>query len=312
MRILCVGDLCGDLIVPYGETRLNIEKIRTGEVKSASVEFRYGGTAGNTAAVLGKMKDHPYFITDLCEDRIGTFLKNEMIRNGVDMSLSKAGERSAMICIAILDKDGDRTMFSWLPPGSDYPTFSRESFRESVYDEPCLVFTGGMTMNNDPASMDAVCTFAERMKENGSVFVFDLNVRAESYGMNAERKKAYDRMISAADIILGSGAEEFAPVTGISDLCEAARSIADKGHIVIARNGSQPVTIFDGKKEETVSVKPVRVVCSVGAGDVFNGGFLHAFHAGKTLKESVEFANYIAGYMISHEGHMELPEEVTG
>ncbi len=309
MRILCIGDLCGDLIIPYGETRTNIEKIRTGEVKSASVEFRHGGTAGNTASVLGRMNDHPYFITDLCSDRIGTFLKDEMIRRGVDMSLSVTGPRSAQICIAVLDRDGERTMFSWLPPGSDYPTFSKESFRESVYEEPCLVFVGGMTMNNDPVSMDAVCTFAERMKQNGSVFVFDLNVRAEHYGMNAERKKAYDRMISAADIVLGSGAEEFAPVTGISDLHDAAKSIAEKGHIVIARNGSLPVTIFDGDSEETVEVKPVKVICSVGAGDVFNGAFLHAYHEGRPLKECVEFANDTAGYMISHEGHLELPEE---
>lgn len=64
-RILCIGDLCADLIIPYGEAKRNLALIRQGIIGSSQVELRSGGTAGNTAAVLGKLGERPVFVTDL-------------------------------------------------------------------------------------------------------------------------------------------------------------------------------------------------------------------------------------------------------
>ena len=114
---MCIGDLCADLIIPYGETKRKLSRIREGVIESCEVELRSGGTAGNTAVVLGKLGERPVFVTDLCGDRIGDFLKREMEGHGVDMSFSRVGERGAMVCIAVLEEDGERTMFPWIPPG---------------------------------------------------------------------------------------------------------------------------------------------------------------------------------------------------
>eukprot|EP00493_Phyllostaurus_siculus_P003778 UN03793 len=51
-------------------------------------------------------------------------------------------------------------------------------------------------------------------------------------------------------------------------------------------------------KAETVN----EVKETLGAGDTFNGAFLHAHVSGKPLKESLDFANMVAGYKIRHQG----------
>lgn len=308
-RILCIGDLCADLIIPYGEAKRNLSLIRQGIIGSSQVELRSGGTAGNTAAVLGKLGERPVFVTDLCQDRLGMFLKGEMERYGVDMSFSPVGDRGAMVCIAVVEENGDRTMFSWIPPGAGYPTFSAESFSPELFSQDSLIFTGGMSLNNDGDSMRAVRDFVAEMKEKtDSLFVFDLNTRIETYGLSEERRRYYGEMIRLADVVLGSGIEEFGPLTGKQTLGEAASALVSDGRLVIARDGENPVLIAEKGRMDSVDTESVSVVSTVGAGDTFNGAFLSAFNRGFSVKECVKFANETAGYMISHSGHLEIPE----
>lgn len=311
-RILCIGDLCADLIIPYGEAKRNLALIRQGIIGSSQVELRSGGTAGNTAAVLGKLGEHPVFVTDLCRDQLGMFLRGEMERYGVDMSFSPVGDKGAMVCIAVVEENGDRTMFSWIPPGAGYPMFSDSSFCPELFETDSLIFTGGMSLNNDGGSMKAVRDFVARMKERtNSLFVFDLNTRIETYGLNEERRRYYGEMIRLADVVLGSGIEEFGPLTGKSTLREAAAFLAADGRCVIARDGKNPVLIAANGTMEAVETAPVSVVSTVGAGDTFNGAFLSAYNRGFSLKTCVEFANETAGYMISHSGHLEVPDDAA-
>ena len=66
MEILCIGDLNGDLIVPYGKAL----KQTKGE-DPVVVSFRVGGSVSNTAQYLGYLGDRPHFVGDLCGDSIG-------------------------------------------------------------------------------------------------------------------------------------------------------------------------------------------------------------------------------------------------
>lgn len=328
-RIICIGDLCADLIVPYGEARRSISAIRNGELKSQSVELRSGGTVGNASVVLGKLGAEPIFITDLCDDGLGRFLRSEMERHGVDMSYAPVGERGAMVCIAVLDEQGDRTMFSWVPPGAGYPTFSEASFSEELFSMDALLFTGGMTLSNDVSSMDAVYRFIRRMKqETDSVFIFDLNARIESYGLNKDRRHYYDLYIELADVVLGSGMEEFGPIAGGTDLRDCALrlsfgwnadSLPSGRRLVIARDGAGPVLIAgagdcadssDDGAIMTVPVEPVSVISTVGAGDAFDAAFLYAMNRGVDVPGCAAFANRVAGYVISHEGQLEVGEDI--
>lgn len=310
MKICCIGDLCADLILPYGEVKKHLSNLKKGSVDYSEVQFQQGGTCGNTCAVLGKLGEKPYFVTDLCGDRIGQFLRDEMISCNVDMSWSMEDpEKTNMVCIAVIDEDNERVIFPWLPPGSDYPKFSAKNL-SLIPEEAMLVFSGGMVMNNDLASMDAVNVKAEALKQAGSTVVFDLNVRAETYGMNRERKSAYERMIRTADIIIGSGIEEFAAVTGALSMDEAVNRLCSQGKTVIARDGRKPVITAFGESRIAVPTEAVFVWQTIGAGDTFNAGFLYGLNRGLDAVQACAFANGIAAHMISASGHLPVPRDV--
>ena len=68
--------------------------------------------------------------------------------------------------------------------------------------------------------------------------MFDLNTRIETYGLNQERRWYYQQMIGLADVVMGSGIEEFGSLTGKEELKEAAAALAVDGRRV-SRQGRE-------------------------------------------------------------------------
>ncbi len=310
--IICVGDLCADLIIPYGEAKNTIHNIKSDptNINEQKVSFRSGGSVGNAAKVLGKLKQNPIFITNVGNDQVGDFLKKEMESSNVNMSFSQTADKGSVICIAVLDAGGDRTMFTWIPPWSALDHYTSNSFSEELYKKPAIVFSSGMSLTNNIESGKALLDFFRRMKENQSILVFDLNIRVESYGYQPRRRQLFNEVLQYADIILGSGIEEFGQITGKTNMKEAVLSLANKDRCIIARDGGNPVLIQDGYTRATVEVDPVTPVNTVGAGDTFDAAFLKALREGHNLADCVSFANKIAGYMISKEEHLAIPDNV--
>lgn len=310
--IVCVGDLCADLIIPYGEVKNTIHSIQNDptNINEQKVSFRSGGSVGNTAKVLGKLKQNPIFITNVGNDQVGRFLKQEMEDNDVDMNYSITADKGSIICIAVLDDDGDRTMFTWIPPWSALDHYTSNSFPEEIYKKTAIVFSSGMSLTNNIESGKALLNFFRRMKEKQSILAFDLNIRAESYGFHPLRRELFNEALQYADIILGSGIEEFGQITGKTNLKDAVMSLANKERCIIARDGGNPVLIQNGYTQATVEVNRVTPINTVGAGDTFDAAFLMALREGHNIADCVIFANKIAGYMISKVEHLAIPDNV--
>ena len=310
MHIICVGDLCCDLIVPYGKMQqalrsFDISKEVTDQLQ---VTMQCGGSVGNVARHLGRLEAHPIFITPLKRDSLGEFLSAEMEKNGVDMRWAAESEKSNMYCVAVLDETGERTMFCFVPPWADFPRFHGKSF-EKLQEEGALdpkeeiLFTSGMAILDDADNNRAVLEFFQGRKAAGAKIIFDLNVRAESYGYEGERRRAMEEMISLSDMVLGSGREEFHQVTGQEEIREAAMELLERGAgTVIARDGGNPVRIMTkGERETMIPLKLVIPVSTLGAGDSFDAMFLNCIAAGAQILEAVRRASDYAGEYISKE-----------
>lgn len=292
-EIICIGDLCADLLVPFDPR----EEIR----------YRCGGSVGNTVQVLGKMNQRPVFITPVGNDQNGRCLKQQLEACHVNMDESFVMEKGNMYCIARLDQHGERTMSAWVPPWGGLPVFKETDFSGKLYEKPAIVFTSGMVLNNEPGSGEAVLSFLESMAFNGSVIVFDLNARPATYGFSRKRKELFLRALACAEVITGSGMEEFGLVTEAKDPEEAALRLYSPGKCIIARDGARPMTLQSDLGRQTIPVEQVKAVSTVGAGDTFNAAFLAAFRKELPVNVCAGFAGMVAGYMISHKGHLEIP-----
>ncbi len=253
-QIICVGDLCCDLIVPYGNMQ---QALRLGDISKETtdrlqVSMQCGGSVGNVARHLGALGDNPIFVTPLKMDSLGSYLFEKMQEAGVDMRWVSDSESSNMYCVAVLDESGERTMFCFIPPWADYPRFNDKSFlrveegaRQMQAGTAPILFTSGMAFLDDADNNRSVLVFFKTEKDKGATIVFDLNVRAESYGYEGIRKTDMEEMIAMSDIVLGSGADEFRQVTGCADIPHAAAILLGRMQdgIVVARDGGEPILV---------------------------------------------------------------------
>ena len=282
MDILCVGDLNGDLIVPYGKALKQVN----GE-DPVIVSFRVGGSVSNTAQHLGLLGDRPLFVGDLCSDSIGRSLQTTLSDLGVDLSYSTESNNVAMLCVAVVEENGDRLILPWFPPGSTTPHLTKESFSK-VPRKDYWLFSGGMMMSNEEETMRSVVEFFREMKETtNSVTLFDLNLRIESYGLNDLRRQYYEEILSLSDIIIGNYQYEIDFFTSTDDIVEGCKELG-KDKIVICHNGAENVIVVDHGNVFTVPVTRVETRHTIGAGDIFNAGILHGLKNGMDVRRAVE------------------------
>lgn len=282
MDILCVGDLNGDLVFPYGKA---LKQVKGDD--PVQVSFRVGGTMGNMAQHLGLLGDHPYFVGDLCSDSIGRSLQTALTDLGVDLSYATEGNNVAMLCVAVVEENGDRLILPWFPPGSTLPRLTKESFSK-VPRRDYWLFSSGMMMSNEEETMKSVVDFFREMKETtNSVLMFDMNLRIESYGLNELRRHYYDEMLSLCDVIIGNYKYELDFFTSSDNMVEGCQELG-KNKVVICHNGAENVLVVDHGDTYYVPVTRVETKHTIGAGDIFNAGVLHGLRLGMDMRSSVE------------------------
>ena len=132
-RILCIGDCCADILIPYGEAKNN---------KQANVNIVGGGTTANTCSGLARLGLHRSFISNCGNDSIGRKLKAELEQDGADVSLLKLRDDiSTPQVLVIIDENKDRFPFL-MPKASEnqlyvYP----EDLNENLLDEFDYIIT---------------------------------------------------------------------------------------------------------------------------------------------------------------------------
>jgi len=97
--------------------------------------------------------------------------------------------------------------------------------------------------------------------------------------------------------------DEFTLLTGEDDPIEAARCLAAGKRTVIARFGSEGAVVVKPSGEETaVPAFKTKVVDTLGAGDVYNAGFIAAILEGRPVVEAARWGNALAAISVGHEG----------
>jgi ribokinase len=96
------------------------------------------------------------------------------------------------------------------------------------------------------------------------------------------------------------------------DIHEALKELPNKLLVTEGKNG---VRYYDGDKEVLVPAYVVEAVDTTGAGDTFNAAFAVAIAEGKSIEESIRFANRAASLSVTKfgaQGGMPTREEVEG
>lgn len=155
-----------------------------------------------------------------------------------------------------------------------------------------------------PAVFGMVRNALPAIKARGGTVSFDPNIRKEMLTAG-DAKAAFDMVLAATDYLLPSG-EELQLVTGESDETRAVERLLDAGvREIVLKRGAEGASHFDRNGRTDMAGFAVEEIDPTGAGDCFGAAFLVCRRLGKSVEDSLRYANAAGARTVTVRGPME-------
>ena len=303
-KAIIVGDANVDIIVPFPKF-LNEERSL---VDYPTPCLQGGGTSANTAAALSKLEVTTSFMGTIGDDQYGRYILRDFESLGIETKhLIVASELNTVGVFAFIDEFGERYLWGWPRVDQAFKEIDMDKVRLEDVKEAAWVHSSGMALVHDSSARESIIRILKEAYEAGVPTSFDLNLRVDQGALDESYKLAVLEAMKYCTYVLGSGDEEFYHLNPQTDWIESAKSFATPERTVIARmgkEGSMAITPEGMVKAQAFSVE---VIDTVGAGDVYNAGFIAARLRGKSLQESLVMGNAVSGFAVNQKGARNTP-----
>ncbi|MBB2696485.1 PfkB family carbohydrate kinase [Rhizobium phaseoli] len=258
-------------------------------------ELRVGGSAGNSALAWQALGIKFEIAANIGSDQFGRWLAEAFGHRSQNWPVRP--ERTTL-SVGITHPDGERTFFTTT---GHLPRFSLADVFAVIDGERLrggyALLCGGFLTDDLASEYDAFFDWAD---SHDITVALDTGWPLE--GWTEENCAAARAWLSRSGIALLNEVET-TTLAGINDPVEAAREIRShmpEGAIVVVKRGPEGA-IAIGPDGRTVSgaAPVVTVVDTIGAGDVFNAGFLAALANGKPLASCLAAGTQVASRAIS-------------
>ncbi|WEV46331.1 sugar kinase [Bifidobacterium sp. ESL0690] len=301
--VIVAGDANTDIIVPYPRF-LNKERTR---VKYPEPEIHGGGTCANTAVALSRLGMDTTFIGTIGDDQYGHFIQRDFEDAGVDDSgLVVDASLNTVGVFAFVDERGERYLWGWPRVDRSFTVLDESKVDFNAFNGARWLHTSGMMLTYDTSARQTIIDIMKAAHERGIATSLDLNLRVDDGVLDPGFAAALQRIMPYVTYLLGSGPEEFSYL-GDQDWQANAAALAVDGRVVVARDGCHGSVAFtDGKRIDSPAYH-VEVEDTIGAGDVFNAGFIAALLNGRNLQRALQAGNAVSGYKVARKGARSTP-----
>ena len=267
-------------VIAVGETMFSLVALDGSLDEATSFHATYGGAESNACVALARLGRSAAWVSRVGEDPAGDRIMAELGREGVQLSwVTRDPERPTGLMLR--DTVG---AVRYYRSGSAASALSADDLEEVPLEDARAVFATGITPLLGRGPGRAVRALLRRAR---GLRALDLNLRKGLWG--SDRAVALiEPLLRSCDLVLGGvnelGAFEDAPTAE-----ELARAFARRGpREVVVKDGSSGAGALDpaGRWHE-VAPGPVQDVDPVGAGDAFDGGYLHARLDGADVPEAL-------------------------
>lgn len=296
--ILAVGEILIDL-TQSGRTEQGIPRF----------DANPGGAPANLAVAASRLGAKTAFIGKVGADSFGTFLRDCLADNGVDVTgLVTDPVQHTTLAVVAVDAAGERTFSFYRDPSADV-NLSVEDIRPELLKSTRILHFGSVSLTAEPAR-SATLHAARSAREMGALVSYDPNYRANLW---PDRRTAVERMQEPLELvdILKVSDEELPLLTGTDDLESGTAVLAEKGIplIFVTCGADGSFYRFRGRTGHVDGV-PCQVGDTNGAGDTFFGAALSQLvrHDGleditaAELERIIAFANRAASITTSRHG----------
>ncbi len=254
-RIFTIGETIYDIIFSQGQP----------------AAAKAGGSMLNSAVSLGRCGLPVEMISEIGDDHLGVTIRDFLNDNGVGTSFTQIMKgRKTPVALAFLDDHGNATYSFY----KDYPA-QRLRGEWPVPEKDDIVLFGSF-YSLDAAIRDVLLGFLLESRENGAILIYDPNIRKNHISEIRKLMPRIGENISLAHLVRGSD-EDFQNIFGLDDVNLVFNSIRSLGcpRLIVTKGKHGVEMITDGFRFEEAAL-PVEVISTIGAGDSFNAGLIHA------------------------------------
>ncbi len=215
-----------------------------------------GGGPANTTKALARLGIQTHFIGGISSDRHGDQISNELLKSGVDLSLSLYSDLPTAIAKIVLDASGSASYdFSlngtatfdfrtnWLPKG-----------------HPAVLHFGSLGTLIEPGATQLF----KWIKNVDAVKVYDPNIRPSVMSDRRKYLESVEKWFSISDVVKMSS-EDFEWL--YPELEEPSKILSFGPKLLVMTCGSQGITALHRSGTVTVPGVKVEIIDTVGAGD---------------------------------------------
>ena len=287
-RIVSLGSSLEDIYLidrdDFASQKLN-DKSLFGKLEIGSkadidkIKFFIGGGGTNSAVTFAKNNHEAILFSNIGADPAGEAVLKKLDEEGIDRSYVEISKRkNTGTSIILLDsKSGERTILTFRGVSAKFDNLNENDLD---YINPDWLYI--TTLRGD---MGTLLRFLEKAKSLGIKIMFNPGV------LEFENKKQLLGLLPDVDILLVNKEEAGRLVPGIL-LSELLSRLKNYVKTVIITDGAMGGIATNGKESYRFGIyEDAKVKDTTGAGDAFGSGFLAAFAAGETFKDSLIFAS---------------------
>jgi fructokinase len=243
---------------------------------------RPGGGPYNTARALARLGAPTWFLGRLSRDRFGILLRDGLVADGVDLTLTTFGDEPTTRAIAELDADG-AARYRFEVAGTPAPNLAVAG---ELPPAALALHVGTLGLVLEPMAT-ALTELA--LRESGRrLLVVDPNVRPGLIADTSAYRRRLESLFARATIVKASAGDVAWLYPG-QDLETAAEAILALGAgLAVVTLGAEGAFAVAREVRVRVPAPRVKVVDTIGAGDAFGAGLLAWLHDRARLAPDLE------------------------
>lgn len=231
-----------------------------------------GGSPMNVAVGLARLGHRSLLAARLADDELGRLVLAHLDESGVSLVEGALDGQRTSTAKATLDEHGS----------ASYEFDLDFSLPTPSLDGVDVVHTGSIGAVVEPGAAVVRAAFAEARDRGGMLTSYDPNVRAAIMGERDVVRGRVEELVALSDVVKLSDedAEWLYPNTTPSEVL--SRFVDLGARLAVMTRGAHGALARTATREVSVQAPAVQVVDTVGAGDAFMSGLLHAVSSPST------------------------------
>ena len=287
-------------IISMGECLIELSTDES--MKYAEVFHKYfGGDTLNTMVAAARMGSKVGYITKIGNDSFKDYLIDAINSEDINTSYIKLVEGTNGLYMLSRQKSGKKE-FAYYRKKSAATSLSIDDIDDEYIEQASIVYATGITQSLSNSSKNAVHKMFSIAKEKQCKVAYDPNYRPLLWSAD-EGKESLNDIIEYVDIIFLSDKLDGEKLLGISSPDKLIKHFWDLGvQIVVVKMSDYGSTIGYNGEIRFIPAYNVETVDVTGAGDAYNGGFLHGIVSGYNPFEAAALAAVVAGLQVQGLG----------